>query len=114
MYYLGHEREAHTLRLWHTSLFPGPFQTAAYARELIRVEQPTATTERVDELVEARLARQHMFNGPDAPNALVVLNEAVLHHLLRASSAGREPLLPSYLLSGPEYQCRYDKRSFIF
>jgi hypothetical protein len=77
--YLQHEREAHTLRLWHTSLIPGPFQTADYARELIKVEQPTATQERVDELVEARLARQRMFDEPGAPNALVVLDEAVLH-----------------------------------
>jgi hypothetical protein len=91
--YLQHEREAHTLRLWHTSLIPGPFQTADYARELIRVVQPTATEERVDELVDARLARQRIFDGPDAPNTLVVLDEAVLHRCIGSVKIMHEQLV---------------------
>ena len=91
--YLQHEREAHTLRLWHTSLIPGPFQTADYARELIRVEQPIATQERVDELVEARLVRHRMFDGPDPPNPLVVLNEAVLHQPIGSAKIMHDQLV---------------------
>jgi hypothetical protein len=91
--YLQHEREAHTLRLWHTSLIPGPFQTADYARELIRVVHPTATEERVDELIEARLKRQGMFEGSDAPNTLVVLNEAVLHHPIGSAKIMHDQLV---------------------
>jgi transcriptional regulator with XRE-family HTH domain len=91
--YLGRECEAHTLRLFHTSLFPGPFQTADYARELVRVVHPTATEERVDELVEARLKRQRMFDGPDAPNTLVVLDEAVLHRRIGSAEIMGEQLL---------------------
>jgi transcriptional regulator with XRE-family HTH domain len=91
--YLRQEREAHTLRLFHTSLFPGPFQTADYARELIRVVQPTATEERVDELVDARLARQRIFDGPDAPNTLVVLDEAVLHRCIGSVKIMHEQLV---------------------
>jgi hypothetical protein len=91
--YLGRERDAHTLRLFHTSLFPGPFQTADYARELYRVVQPTATGERLDELVQARMARRSIFDGPDAPDALVVLDEAVLHRLIGSAGIMHDQLL---------------------
>jgi hypothetical protein len=91
--YLAREREAHTLRIFQTSLFPGPFQTADYARELYRVVQPTATEERLDELVEARLARRSIFDGPDAPDALVVLDEAVLHRFIGSVKIMHDQLL---------------------
>jgi transcriptional regulator with XRE-family HTH domain len=105
--YLGHEREAHTLRLFHTSMFPGPFQRAGYARELIRVVQPTATKEREDELVEARLARQRMFDRPDAPNTLVVLDEAVLHRRIGSAEIMHDQLVHvAEMSSGPPSQCK--------
>jgi hypothetical protein len=91
--YLGREREAHTLRLFHTSLFPGPFQTADYARELYRVVQPTATQERLDELVAARLARRSIFDAANAPTTLVVLDEAVLHRLIGSARIMHDQLL---------------------
>jgi transcriptional regulator with XRE-family HTH domain len=81
--YLGQERVAHMLRIWQMRLFPGPFQTAGYARELFRAELPLATEDRLDELVEGRMARQRMFDRPDPPNTLVVLDEAVLSYLGR-------------------------------
>jgi hypothetical protein len=91
--YLGRECEAHTLRLFHTSLVPGQFQTADYARELFRVVQPTATKDRLDELVEARLKRQHMFDGPEAPNALVVLDEVVLRRRIGSAKNMHDQLV---------------------
>jgi hypothetical protein len=91
--YLAQEREAHTLRIWETCLVPGPFQTADYARELFRAELPTAAAERLDTLVEARLARKNMFDRPDPPNALVVLDEAVLHRLIGSTKTMHDQLI---------------------
>lgn len=59
MPYKGRESEATTIRCWSPFVVPGLFQTQDYARALL------ATTpyspERLDELVSARMERQHVI-----------------------------------------------------
>ena len=43
---------------------------------------PTTVDEAVDQLVDARLARQRIFDRPDPPNLWIVLGEPVLHWLI--------------------------------
>lgn len=78
--YLEAERAAHTLRIWQPLIVPGPLQTADYARALfIKARNDPA---KVEEMVAARLARQKVFERPDPPHTVIVLDEPVLHHLI--------------------------------
>ncbi|GGQ13826.1 helix-turn-helix domain-containing protein [Streptomyces roseolilacinus] len=72
------ERAALNLYLFATPVIHGLFQTEEYARALIAGGFPILTEERVEELVEARVARREVFDRD--PTALIelVLDEAVL------------------------------------
>ncbi|MFD9372102.1 Scr1 family TA system antitoxin-like transcriptional regulator [Streptomyces sp. NPDC060020] len=72
------EALATTIREYAPQLIPGLLQTAAYAREVFRAYQPTATEETIDELVTNRLARAALLNDPTTPMLWCVLDEAVL------------------------------------
>ncbi|MFJ4865222.1 Scr1 family TA system antitoxin-like transcriptional regulator [Streptomyces sp. NPDC088748] len=72
------EALAKTIREYAPQLIPGLLQTEAYAREVFRAYQPTATEETIDELVTNRLARAALLNDPTTPLLWCVLDEAVL------------------------------------
>jgi transcriptional regulator with XRE-family HTH domain len=72
------ERVATSLRVWHPLIVPGLFQTADYARALFMAGRPGISEEDLDQLVDARLARQIIFDVPEPPHCVVVLDESVL------------------------------------
>ncbi|MFE9931423.1 Scr1 family TA system antitoxin-like transcriptional regulator [Streptomyces sp. NPDC005533] len=72
------EALATAIREYAPQLIPGLLQTEAYAREVFRAYQPTATEEAIDELVANRLARAALLNDPTKPLFWCVLDEAVL------------------------------------
>jgi transcriptional regulator with XRE-family HTH domain len=72
------EALAASIREYAPQLIPGLLQTEAYAREVFRAYQPTATEETIDELVANRLARAALLNEPTNPLFWCVLDEAVL------------------------------------
>ncbi|MGW3327063.1 helix-turn-helix domain-containing protein [Streptomyces virginiae] len=72
------EARARTIREYAPQLIPGLLQTEAYAREVFRAYQPTATEETIDELVTNRLARASLLSDPTTPLLWCVLDEAVL------------------------------------
>ncbi|HEY9372687.1 DUF5753 domain-containing protein, partial [Streptomyces sp.] len=72
------EAEATTIKQFEPLLIPGLVQTPAYATELFRAYQPTASDEMIDELVEARIARCRLLDDPTKPMLWLVLGEAVL------------------------------------
>ncbi|WP_030766324.1 MULTISPECIES: helix-turn-helix domain-containing protein [unclassified Streptomyces] len=72
------EARAKTIREYAPQLIPGLLQTEAYAREVCRAYQPTATDETIDELVTNRLARASLLHDPTTPLLWCVLDEAVL------------------------------------
>ncbi|MFI5666976.1 Scr1 family TA system antitoxin-like transcriptional regulator [Streptomyces sp. NPDC051704] len=72
------EALARAIREYAPQLIPGLLQTEAYAREVFRAYQPTATEETIDELVTNRLARAALLLDPTTPLLWCVLDETVL------------------------------------
>jgi hypothetical protein len=75
--YLGAEKKAEYLLLWCPVVPSGLFQTSAYALELCLATgmDPDQAAENVD----ARMRRQEILDGPDAPHVTMLLHESVLH-----------------------------------
>jgi len=59
-------------------LVPGLFQTPEYARAVLST-RPHTTSDELESLVAARLARQVVLDRKDLPLLRVVLDEGVLH-----------------------------------
>ncbi|MFB7463947.1 Scr1 family TA system antitoxin-like transcriptional regulator [Streptomyces sp. NPDC056224] len=72
------EALAKAIREYAPQLIPGLLQTEAYAREVFRAGHPTATEEKIDELVANRLARASLLSDPTTPLFWCVLDEGVL------------------------------------
>ncbi|MDT9691765.1 helix-turn-helix transcriptional regulator [Streptomyces sp. P9(2023)] len=86
------EAVAAAIKEFEPLLIPGLLQTPAYAREVFRAYQPTATTEVIDDLVAARLARGRLLDDPTRPLLWVVLGEAVLHQRVGGAAVMAEAL----------------------
>ncbi|MEW1773228.1 helix-turn-helix transcriptional regulator [Streptomyces sp. NPDC086777] len=73
------EQEAVTLSSYQTFVVDGLFQTPEYARALIGGGFPKLPEEKVEELVEARVARRALFDRAE-PTAMIelILEESVL------------------------------------
>jgi transcriptional regulator with XRE-family HTH domain len=78
--WLRAEGEAHTLRIWQPLIIPGLLQTAEYARALFLAAG--ADDVKADELVAVRMERQSIFDRPEPPHVITVLDESVLHRLV--------------------------------
>jgi transcriptional regulator with XRE-family HTH domain len=100
-----HEAEATTLRWFEHVLVPGLFQTEDYARAVL-AGRSGAVPDDVQELVDARLARQIVLDRTDPPWMWVVLDEQVLirdvggpqvmaDQLARLAELARRPKAPS-------------------
>ncbi|UFQ16489.1 MULTISPECIES: helix-turn-helix domain-containing protein [Streptomyces] len=72
------EAVATSIRQYATLLIPGLLQTKAYAEEVFRAYNPTATQEVIDADVSARLDRARLLDDPTTPLLWAVLDEAVL------------------------------------
>lgn len=73
------ELKAVALCLYATDVVHGLFQTEDYARALIGGGYPPLPQERVEELVEARMARKALFDRQPMALIEVILEESVLH-----------------------------------
>jgi transcriptional regulator with XRE-family HTH domain len=77
--YIGLEAAATRISWYQSELVPGLFQTADYARELVRLHLPGKDNDEISRRVELRLARQVILSRPiDPPLLKVVLRESVL------------------------------------
>ncbi|MFJ6798219.1 Scr1 family TA system antitoxin-like transcriptional regulator [Streptomyces sp. NPDC091268] len=72
------EALATAIREYAPLIIPGLLQTEAYAREVFRAYQPTATEATIDQLVMNRLERAALLSDPTSPLLWCVLDEAVL------------------------------------
>jgi transcriptional regulator with XRE-family HTH domain len=100
--FISLESQAIAMRTLETTVVPGLLQTAEYAREVTRAAVEGVDDDRLDTLVEVRLARQDVLRA-DPPLVLsAVLDEAVLRRevggpevmarqLRRLVEAGRLP-----------------------
>lgn len=86
------EREAVRIHGWELGAVPGLLQTEAYARALIRSGRPRDSADTIDRLVAARMERQEIVTGENAPLLWYVLDEGVLRHVVGGPAAMGEQL----------------------
>jgi transcriptional regulator with XRE-family HTH domain len=72
------EGRADRIRIFETQLVTGLFQTAAYARAVLRAGNPRESADQIEERVTARLARQQLLTRDDPPHVWLVLDEGIL------------------------------------
>ncbi|MBB1254588.1 helix-turn-helix domain-containing protein [Streptomyces sp. OF3] len=72
------EAEAVELHVYANQAVPGLLQTEDYARAVFMMMRPPMDDELIEQRVSARLARQEILSGRDAPLASFVIDEAVL------------------------------------
>jgi transcriptional regulator with XRE-family HTH domain len=84
--------EAEATSLWHYAVSrpPGMLQTPAYVREALAAGG--LKDEELEQQVVARIGRQAVLEGDDAPPFRVILSEAVLRNSLRDQGEWREQL----------------------
>ena len=75
------EAKAAIIRTYEPLLVPGLLQTEDYARAILSV-QPGITEDQLEKQVAARIARQSILDGADAPQVWCVLDEGVLHRMI--------------------------------
>jgi len=85
--WLGAEGLATSLRIWHPTLIPGLFHTAAYARAILEVGGGD-----VDARVVARLERSKILDRDDSPDVVAVFNEYALRNMLGSAEVMSEQL----------------------
>jgi transcriptional regulator with XRE-family HTH domain len=80
-------------RIYSPFLIPGPVQSAAYIRALLRAvrDRRPNLVDDIEEAVEVRVARQHLTYGGDH-QFTIVLEENVLRHLIGGPAVLREQL----------------------
>ncbi|MEV6940576.1 helix-turn-helix transcriptional regulator [Streptomyces sp. NPDC051172] len=76
--FISLESQASTMSTLETSVVPGLLQTPAYARAVTRAAVGGLDDERLDALVEVRLARQDVLHSDPPLELSAVLDEAVL------------------------------------
>ncbi|MFF8831808.1 helix-turn-helix domain-containing protein [Streptomyces sp. NPDC015131] len=86
------EQKAVSLSLYATLVVHGLFQTEAYARALIGGGYPPLPEQRVEELVEARMARSALFEREPLPLVELILEESVLRRTIGDADVMREQL----------------------
>ncbi|MFD5424875.1 helix-turn-helix domain-containing protein [Streptomyces sp. NPDC127084] len=91
--YSGLEQKAVGLHLYSTLVVHGLFQTPEYARALIGGGFPPLPEQRVEELVEARMARQALFDREPVALIELVLEESVLRRTIGGGEIMRDQLL---------------------
>jgi transcriptional regulator with XRE-family HTH domain len=89
--YFGMEDEAKIVRTVETTLIPGLFQTAPYARAVIEASYPD-DPDRVNRSVRARMTRKELLSRPDAPQVIALINEGALHEKVGGPEVMREQL----------------------
>ncbi|MER8008152.1 MULTISPECIES: helix-turn-helix transcriptional regulator [unclassified Streptomyces] len=77
--FISLESQASAMRTLETSVVPGLLQTPEYARAVTRAAVDGLDDERLDALVEVRLARQDVLRSDPPLELAAVLDEAVLH-----------------------------------
>lgn len=81
------------LRTWQPLLVPGLLQTPDYARALFLAWHGSDSDDQVDQLVNARIERQAIFQREDPPSLWAVLDEGVLRRRIGSAAAMRGQLL---------------------
>ncbi|MFJ3247024.1 helix-turn-helix domain-containing protein [Streptomyces sp. NPDC086782] len=76
------EAKATALNIYAVYAVPGLLQTEDYARAIFQMQRPLLGDDVIEQRLEARLARQEIFNRRPAPLMSFVIEEAVLRRPL--------------------------------
>ncbi|MFJ3437637.1 DUF5753 domain-containing protein [Streptomyces cyaneofuscatus] len=87
------EQAAISLQLFAANVIHGLFQTEAYARALIGGGYPPLSDERVEELVQLRMARKALFDRDPLPMIEIIIDESILRRVIGSEEIMREQLL---------------------
>ncbi|RAY15574.1 transcriptional regulator [Actinomadura craniellae] len=90
--YIGLEEAAALIRCYEPQSVPGLLQTEAYARALLRLSHPGATTEQIERRVALRMTRQQLLTRTDAPKVWAVMDEAALRRPMGGTDVMRAQL----------------------
>lgn len=85
------EEDADEILIWQTELVSGLLQTDDYARALIS-SGDLRDVDEIDERVQARIRRQAVLTGHNAPVLRVVLDESVLRRMIGGPAVMRGQL----------------------
>ncbi len=85
-------RRAYRLEYFCDTALPGLLQTADYAREVLKAWDPSASSERIERTLAARIARQDRLAGEDALEVCAVVGEGALHALVGGTEVMRAQL----------------------
>ncbi len=87
------EGRATVIRWWEPLLIPGLLQTAEYGRALFKAWQTTGDDDEVEQLVNARLDRQRIFDRPKPPSFWAVIDEGVLRRCIGSAKVMHDQLV---------------------
>ncbi|MEV6723360.1 helix-turn-helix transcriptional regulator [Streptomyces xanthochromogenes] len=90
--FISLESQARSARTLETSVVPGLLQTPAYARAVTRAALGGLPPDKVDSLVEVRIARQEVLRADPPLMLSAVLDEAVIRRSVGGPSVMREQL----------------------
>jgi transcriptional regulator with XRE-family HTH domain len=88
--YVRREAKASVLHIFAALVLHGLFQTQAYAREVLGTSR---SPEEIEEQVNARLARQAIFDSRRLSQIVIVIDEGVLRRPTGGSAVMKEQLL---------------------
>lgn len=90
--FLALESSASMIRGFHFFVVPGLFQTEEYMRALVTGTGQGVSPERLDRMVEARLARQELLEGDEGARLFMVLDESVIRRQIGGPGVMRAQL----------------------
>lgn len=87
------EQAAVIIKWWEPLLIPGLLQTSEYAGALFKAWQVATTADDLEEMVNARMARQAVFSRPNPPKFWAVIDETLLHRCIGSPKIMHEQLV---------------------
>lgn len=90
--YVGMEAEATSIRVFEIELITALLQTKAYATRTQEVSGQMLSAESVRRLTDARIRRQVVLDGPDAPKVSAIISESALSRTAQEKGIGAEQL----------------------
>lgn len=90
--YISFEGEARSLLNYESLFIPGLLQTEDYARAALQRGMPTATSDELDRLLQARMNRQAVLRRDPPLRLWAIVDEAALHRAVGGEAVMRTQL----------------------
>jgi transcriptional regulator with XRE-family HTH domain len=91
--YVGLEADATLIRDFGLGVVPGLLQTSDYARAVLKATVPVRAPDEIENLIEARIARQQRVLGAENPPQFqAILDASVLHRIVGSRTTMQEQL----------------------